>query len=50
LFLHFIGLSKCHSNLTPFSYNVLHGRSAFRDAGAGRLLYRARFHERIAGS
>jgi hypothetical protein len=32
-------------NLTPFS-----GRSAFRDAGAGRLLYRARFHERIAGS
>lgn len=30
--------------------NVLHSRSAFRDAGAGRLLYRARFHERIVGT
>jgi hypothetical protein len=30
--------------------NVLHARSAFRDTGAGRLLYRARFHERVAGT
>ena len=31
--------------------NVLHSRSGFRDGpGPGRLLYRARFHERIAGS
>ena len=31
--------------------NVLHSRSAFSDsAGSERLLYRARFHQRIAGS
>ena len=31
--------------------NVLHSRSAFSDTpDSGRLLYRARFHERIAGS
>ena len=30
--------------------NVLHTRTAFRDDGAPRLLYRARYHERIAGS
>ena len=31
--------------------NVLHSRSAFRhDPSSGRLLYRARFHERVSGS
>ena len=30
--------------------NVLHTRSGFEDAGEGRLLYRARYYDRIAGT
>lgn len=30
--------------------NVLHTRSGFEDAGEGRLLYRARYRDRIAGT
>ncbi len=47
---------KFHYRLAPgeglINNNVLHNRSAFRDptAGPGRLLWRARSHDRVAGT